>query len=103
MTLVSYTNGNSPSTSFLTNRRRKLVGTAHSGPHWVNAVRVLRAATVNAYAQDAAWGRRSATADRVGTPDHRRNLAELDIQGPACPERGVRDFGSGRLTTQVAR
>ena len=57
MTLVSYTNGNSPSTSFLTNRRRKLVGTAHSGPHWVNAVRVLRAATVNAYAQDAAWGR----------------------------------------------
>ena len=63
MTLAVYSNGRAPSITS-PNRRRRLIGTAHSGPHWVNAVRLLRSATQNAVAH-AGW-RRSVTADRVG-------------------------------------
>ena len=59
--LAIYTNGNRPST----HPRRRLVGTAHRGPHWVNAVRILRSATQNAV-EHAGW-RRSATANEVGS------------------------------------
>ena len=61
MTLAIYTNGNRPST----HPRRRLVGTAHRGPHWTSAVRVLRTALQNAV--EHAWNPRSATADFVGT------------------------------------
>jgi hypothetical protein len=63
MTLAVYTNGLRPST--VPARRKHLTGTAHKGPHWVNAVRILRSATQNAL-EHAGW-RRSATADEVGT------------------------------------
>ena len=61
MTLAVYTNGNRPST----HPRRRLTGTAHRGPHRVNAVRILRSATQNAV-EHAGW-RRSATANEVGS------------------------------------
>jgi hypothetical protein len=61
MTLAVYTNSHRPST----HPRRRLVGTAHSGPHWVNVVRILRSATQNAV-NHAGW-HRSATADQVGS------------------------------------
>lgn len=64
MTLASYTNGTSPSTASI-HRRRRLFGTAHAGPAWTSAVRVLRSATQNAV-EHAGW-RRSCAADRVGT------------------------------------
>jgi hypothetical protein len=75
MTLVTYSNGPGPSTAPI--RRRRLTGTAHSGPHWVCAVRILRSATLNAV-EHAGW-RRSATADAVGTSiiDH---IEELDAK-----------------------
>jgi hypothetical protein len=63
MTLATYTNGSQPSTT--APRRRRLTGTAHRGPNWVNGVRILRAATLNAV-EHAGW-RRSATADEVGS------------------------------------
>jgi hypothetical protein len=63
MTLALYTNGNPTST------RRRLTGTAHRGPCWVNAVHVLRAATQNAL-QHAGW-RHSTTTNK----DNSRALA----------------------------
>jgi hypothetical protein len=65
--LITYTNGDRP-TSIPARRhpvRRRLTGTAHQGPRWTNAVRILRVATQNAV-EHAGW-RRSATADQVGT------------------------------------
>ena len=77
MTLVTYTNGPSPSTAHP--HRRRLTGTAHRGPGWVNAVHCLRAATQNAL-QHGGW-RRSATInkDKVGLHiiDH---IDELDTK-----------------------
>jgi hypothetical protein len=61
----TYTNGREPSTVPHTIRRRRLVGTAHRGPNWVNSVRILRAAVHNSV-EHAGW-RRSATADEVGS------------------------------------
>jgi hypothetical protein len=71
MVLAVYTNG-SPSS---THPRRRLAGTAHRGPAWVSAVRVLRSAVQNAL--EHAGPHRSATADQVGTDviDH---IGELD-------------------------
>lgn len=65
MTVVTYTNGHRPSTHAPVRRRRGLVGTAHSGPNWVNAVCILRSATQNAVSH-AGW-RRSVTTDAVGS------------------------------------
>ena len=73
MTLAVYTNSKPSST-----RRRHLTGTAHRGPNWVNAVRVLRAATHNAV-EHAGW-RRSATANRVGS-DIIDQISQLDAAG----------------------
>jgi hypothetical protein len=71
MTLTTYTNGAEPSTVPVPSanrppyRRRRLVGTAHRGPHYVNAIRVLRMATLNAV--EHVNGKHSAnTADQVG-------------------------------------
>lgn len=61
MTLAIYTNRTRSST----HPRRRLVGTAHSGPAWTAAVGVLRSAIQNAVTH-AGW-RKSVTADRVGT------------------------------------
>ena len=63
MTLLSYTNSRAP--SIAPSNRRRLVGTAHRGPDWVNAVRILRSATQNAV-NHVGW-RRSATVDQVGS------------------------------------
>ena len=76
--LITYTNGDRP-TSMPARRhlaRHRPVGTAHRGPNWVNAVRVLRSATQNAVAH-AGW-RRSATADQVG-------VAIIDTLGELDP------------------
>jgi hypothetical protein len=73
MTTLTYTNSNAPSTGRVHHKR--LTGTAHAGPHWVNAVRVLRTATENAVAH--AGQRRSATPDRVGS-DIIDQVGELD-------------------------
>lgn len=72
MTLAVYTNNNPPST-----HRRRLTGTAHRGPNWVNAVHVLRAAIQNAV-EHAGW-RRSATANQVGS-DIIDRISELDVK-----------------------
>jgi hypothetical protein len=72
MTLTVYTNSNSPST-----HRRRLTGTAHRGPHWVNAVHILRSATQNATAH--AERSRSATANQVGS-DIIDRIGELDAK-----------------------
>lgn len=76
MTLAVYTNGRRPSTAV--NHRRRLTGTAHKGPHWVTAVRILRSATQNAV-EHAGW-RRSATVDQVGS-DIIDRINELDTRG----------------------
>jgi hypothetical protein len=83
MTLLTYTtNGAAPSTvpsPSRLSRRRRLVGTAHRGPHYVNAIRVLRMATLNAV--EHVNGKHSAnTADQVGMAIL-DSIAELD--GPA--------------------
>jgi hypothetical protein len=67
MSIAIYTNGDRPSTTSTptSTRRRALTGTAHSGPHWVGAARLLRMAVQNAIIH--AQGRRSITADRVGS------------------------------------
>ena len=62
MTSTTYTNG--PTTS--THPRRPLVGTAHRGPAWTAAVRVLRSSVLNAR-EHADPLHRCATADFVGT------------------------------------
>jgi hypothetical protein len=72
MTLTVYTNDAPPST-----RRRRLTGTAHRGPRWISAVRILRLATQNAV-QHAGW-HRSATTDQVGTTIIDR-IGELDAK-----------------------
>ena len=60
MTNSVYINGRRPSSVPTHHHRRPLiVGTAHSGPHWTNAVRILRSATQNAVVH-AGW-RRSIT------------------------------------------
>jgi len=73
MTLGTYSNGPTPSTH---PRRRPLVGTAHKGEHWVNALRILPIATQNAV-QHAGHFRKCATPDQVGSfiIDH---IDELD-------------------------
>ena len=71
MTLAVYTNGSSSSTHL----HRRLTGTAHRGPAWVSAVRVLRSAVQNAV--EHAEPRRSVTADQVGT-DIIDRIGELD-------------------------
>jgi hypothetical protein len=59
--VVSYINARPQTTP----RPRRLMGTTHRGPSWVNAVRILRVATQNAVEQ-AGW-QQYATADAVGT------------------------------------
>ena len=63
MTLLTYMN---TQRSSIHHPRRRLVGTAHKGPAWTNAVRILRTAIQNGVDQ-APGCCRSATADDVGT------------------------------------
>jgi hypothetical protein len=75
MVLAIYTNGDPPST---THPRKRLTGTAHRGPHWVNAVHVLRAAVLNA--REHADPVKCPTADGVGTAII-DSIGELDHRG----------------------
>ena len=97
MTNSVYINGRRPSSvPTHLHRRPLIVGSAHSGPHWTNAVRILRSATQNAVVH-AGW-RRSITTDHVGTTII-DGIGELDGKSLHVLGDGVRDPGSN-LTAQ---
>jgi hypothetical protein len=74
MTSIHYTNGDTGTTTGPRPRRR-LTGTAHRGPHWINGARILRLA-LQGLREHAGW-RRTATVDQIGT-DIIDRIHELD-------------------------
>ncbi len=69
MVFTTYTNDGAPSTAPGRNRQKRLTGTAHAGPQWVNAIRTLRLVTQNAVAQadPQRWATPTASARMLST------------------------------------
>ena len=71
MVLALYTNGDRASTP--SDHHHRPFGTAHAGPGWTNAVRLLRAA-IHVALQNGNWRRSAARSSHGCSGEHRTNL-----------------------------